>query len=263
MNFRGRQYLQDQSDVFNILQDSPSLSAELDKLTLKDDADDSLQSHLLWRADHLGTNHGFWNDVQSDLPWQLDEGIRSNFSKLEVTKDLLAPKIGKQMLSRHPIYSEVVLVRDHFRYFPRTDGCLKIPLQSCRNPILITLGFLLTTSPAVAFNELTAQLERGLKIPPSFQTVLQDYSTLGFFWRGWKSSRTASWSSAESVHWLMVLLIIELEVTPYNGRLQNNVPDIQNAYLPIVRDLVRTKPLITSVAKLGLETPSNFSLQKT
>ena len=42
----------------------------------------------------------------------------------------------------------------------------------------------------------------------------------------------------KSVYWLMVLLIIELEVTPQNNRTRKDVTNIQNAYLPIVRELV-------------------------
>ena len=126
LNFRGRQKLQDQSDVFNILHESPHLSSELDELTFKYHENGPFGRNLQWRADTLGIKRGFWNDVQSDLPWQLDEGIRSNFSKIEVTKGSLAPEIGQQMLSRHPLYSNAVLVRDYFRCFPRDDGCHRI-----------------------------------------------------------------------------------------------------------------------------------------
>lgn len=129
LNFRSRQYLQDQSDVLNILHESPHICSELDRLTFKYSAGGLVDDELEWRAGHLGIKRGFWNDVQSDLPWQLDEGIRSDFSKLEVAKGLLAPKIGQQLLSRHPVYSNAVLVRDYFRYIPRGDGC--------RNPIYI------------------------------------------------------------------------------------------------------------------------------
>lgn len=43
----------------------------------------------------------------------------------------------------------------------------------------------------------------------------------------------------------MVLLIIALEVTPHSDR--KDMPDIQNAYLPIVRDLAIKNSLVTIV----------------
>ncbi|KAF6228798.1 hypothetical protein HO173_011646 [Letharia columbiana] len=218
LNFRGRQKLQDQSDVFNILHDSPHLSSELDELTFKYHENGPLGRNLQWRADLLGIKRGFCNDVQSDLPWQLDEGIRSNFSKIEVTKGSLAPEIGQQMLSRHPFYSNAVLVRDYFRCFPRDDG------------------FLLTTSPTVGLNYLDRYFARYVEVPSHAETVHQDHSALENIRRGWELDGTASWE-IKLVHWLMVLLVNELEVAPHNHRLWKNVPDIQNAYLPIVRDL--------------------------
>lgn len=50
--------------------------------------------------------------------------------------------------------------------------------------------------------------------------------------------------------WLVGLLVVELEVTPHNFPLRN-VPDIHNAYLPIVRDLVSENQPITIVAQQG------------
>ncbi len=126
LNFRGRQYLQDQSDVFNILRESSYLTTELDKLdkpNSRNNASGYLAGDVRRRARSLGGQGRFWNDVQSDLPWQLDEGIRSNYSKIELANGPLAPAIGQQLLSRHSDYSNVVLVRDYFRCFPREEGC--------------------------------------------------------------------------------------------------------------------------------------------
>ena len=41
----------------------------------------------------------------------------------------------------------------------------------------------------------------------------------------------------KSMDWLLVSLIIELEITPHNGQ-SRDIPNVQDAYLPIVRDLV-------------------------
>ena len=118
LNFRGRQYLQDQSDIFNILRESPRLIKELKFPAPTNHADKSFQA-ILQRSE---LSYDFWNNVQPDLPWQLDEGIRSVFSKVELAQASLAPKVGRQLLSRHPIYTNAVLVRDYFRCFPRNDG---------------------------------------------------------------------------------------------------------------------------------------------
>lgn len=124
LNFRGRQYLQDQSDVFNILRESPNLSAELDKLTHMYDVYESFRRISGLIVDI--SRYKYWDNVQSDLPWLLDGGIRSDFFKIELAKGSLAPEIGQQLLSRHPIYSNAVLVRDYFRCFPRDDGSQQI-----------------------------------------------------------------------------------------------------------------------------------------
>lgn len=68
------QDLQDKSDVFNILRESVRLNFELDNIAFEYKASGSFQRNLYLRA-----SRGFWNDVQSDMPWQLDEGIRSDF----------------------------------------------------------------------------------------------------------------------------------------------------------------------------------------
>ena len=64
---------------------------------------------------------------QSELPWQLDEGIRSAFPRLDLKNGALEAKISQQILSRYPIYSDAVLVRDAFRCFSLDNSCPKWP----------------------------------------------------------------------------------------------------------------------------------------
>ena len=127
LNFRGRQYLQDLSDVLNILRKSPHLSAELDRLSQVKDAENPIWIARMEMADGLERKYGFRKDVQSDLPWQLDEDIRSDFPKLDLKNSALEAKISQQLLSRYPIYSDAVLVRDSFRCSLRDEGCPKSP----------------------------------------------------------------------------------------------------------------------------------------
>ena len=127
LNFRERQYLQDQSDVLNILRNSPHLSAELDRSSKVKDAENPTWIARMEMADGPEKKYGFRKDVQSDLPWQLDEGIRSDFPKLDLKNSALEAKINQQLLSSYPTYSDAVLVRDSFRCSLRDDGCPKSP----------------------------------------------------------------------------------------------------------------------------------------
>ena len=106
--------MQDQLDAFWIIRESNCLGNEFDQYDFQQDPVASLHREF--------TQELRWDDVLSDLPWQLGEGIRSSYTKMEVAQNLLAPRVDQQMLSRHPVYSNAVLVRDHFRCFPHDDG---------------------------------------------------------------------------------------------------------------------------------------------
>lgn len=110
-----------------------------------------------------------------------------------------------------------------------------------RDCLLIFLGFLFTTSPTVGFNYMDLGYERYIDIPSNAYTVHPEYSALDSIRKRWETHGTTSWGM-KSVPWLMVILIIELEVAPHGDHLRKNIPDIKNAYLPIVRDLVSTIP---------------------
>ena len=53
--------------------------------------------------------------------------------------------------------------------------------------------------------------------------------------------------SLKAVRWLLVSLVGELMTTPNNDRAKN-VPDIQHAYIPIVRDLVSKSSFVLVLA---------------
>lgn len=117
----------------------------------------------------------------------------------------------------------------------------------CLDFFLIFPGFLLTASPTVGFNYLDLKYKRYIDLPSNAQTAHPQYSALENIRERWKSDGTNSWGM-KSVHWLMVLLIIELEVAPHCDHTWRKIPDIQNAYLPIVRDLVSTNATVTLAA---------------
>lgn len=103
--------------------------------------------------------------------------------------------------------------------------------------ILKLLGFLLTTSPSVGLNYPDLEFAQFFESFPNFNVEDDSYSALEHIRRRWESEGTASWGS-KTVHWLMIFLITELEATPRNYNRGRTVPDIQSAYLPVVRDLV-------------------------
>lgn len=119
LTFRERQYLQDQVDVFNILRDLPTLRQKLDSANWAKDRNDSLLIDIQWRAKHYGTTSGFWDLARSDLPGQLTEGAGG--APIEPNMQP-TPEIDEQILSRHKVYSDAVLVRDSFQCIHRGDG---------------------------------------------------------------------------------------------------------------------------------------------
>ena len=125
---------------------------------------------------------------------------------------------------------------------------------------LMLPGFLLTTSPTVGLNYVETWFERDVEIPPHVRAAHPSLSVLEYFQRRWGIDGTASWPT-QSMDWLVVSLITELETTPHN-RHSRDIPDVQNAYLPIVRDLVSRKVAKYNYCSLGLETSSSFSFQK-
>ena len=122
LNLRDRQFLQDQIDAFNMLQDLPDIGDALDKLNFEGDINETLQRNLAWRASHLSAKNNFWNSAYGDLPRQLVEDANVGFSYLDSNGEHLVPSLEPQMFSRHPVYRDAVLVRNLFRCFHRGDG---------------------------------------------------------------------------------------------------------------------------------------------
>lgn len=128
-----------------------------------------------------------------------------------------------------------------------------VPQSFFRDCVLILLGFLLTTSPILGLNYVDTRFDEYIKLELVTQTAHRIYSALEEIRRRWEIQGTTHWPH-KSVHWLMISLVIELEVTPHNHRSRKHVPDIQNAYLPVVRDLVSKKPTSDNPCSIGLET---------
>lgn len=194
-------------------------------------------------ADGLERKYGFRKDVQSDLPWQLDEGIRSDFPKFDLKTNEMETEISRPLLSSYPIFSDAVLRVIHFDALCEMMVVLNRP-RSTINLVQFVRRLSFTTSSAAGLSYLDTDFKRQITVSPNFNRIhlrLDVFAALREQWitnpevsRG-HGPRTGYPSRA--VHSLTVLLIIDLMITPNNDR-SKDVPDIQHAYLPIVRDLV-------------------------
>lgn len=65
----------------------------------------------------------YWNMVDSDMPWQLSEGLcMGGLGGPAAGLKPVVRHIDKQAISSHPFYRKSQLVRDPFRCFHRNDG---------------------------------------------------------------------------------------------------------------------------------------------
>ena len=102
----------------------------------------------------------------------------------------------------------------------------------------LCVGFLLTTSSAAGLSYLDTDFKRQIMVPPNSNRVHLRFDVFEALREQWITYPEVSRGHGpRTMHFLMVLLIIELMITPNNDR-SKDVPDIQHAYLPIVQDLV-------------------------
>ena len=106
----------------------------------------------------------------------------------------------------------------------------------------LCVGLLLTYSSAAGLSYLNRSFKSQITVPPNSSGVHPVFDVINNLRYQWisdleegKPGETAA--EEEPVLWLMLSLIIELMITP-NNHWSKDVPDIQHAYLPIVRDLV-------------------------
>lgn len=249
LNIRGRHYLQEQLDVFNLLRDINFIGKELNEESFKDNRTDNLLSDIQWRAQHLGLSDAFWQIVYSDMPWQLSEGIRSNLLDSDIDVDInpVTTTVNAQILSRHPKYRDAVLVRDVLRCLHRNDGMSGPQADSVLGGTakIKIIGFLLTMLPNVGVNYLSGSMTQELEFPSSSTRSSIELKVFDHIRERFSEhviqTGMISWPS-KSMEWFLVYIVTEFLATPHALR-AFNIPEIQNAYLPIVRDLVRSSEI--------------------
>lgn len=134
LNLRNRENFQEMRDVYLFLKNLDGFSEALDPFTWEGDQNASLHSDIDWRSDHLGVKPTYWNLVDSDMPWQLSEGLAmGSHGPVEGLKPI-GRHIDKQALSSHPFYSNSQLVRNPFRCFHRSDGTYERSIDTILAP---------------------------------------------------------------------------------------------------------------------------------
>ncbi|KAL9578923.1 MAG: hypothetical protein Q9203_006919 [Teloschistes exilis] len=222
LNIRDRQYLQDQLDIFNLLSRFSQLGHDLTKISWKD-YNSNFLGNAAWRAFHMSGRSGFWDTVHSDLPRQLGEGTQSSFFDSDITMNPPAARLEEQLLSQHPRYQGTLLVRNPLRLSYRPDG------------------FILTLSPPMGVHHLHTSMLDDATLPPAVHDSLSDYSALQAI-RQELAWLTSLRSLEVFMKRFMVWIITELIVSPHGFR-SGNIPEIRDAYRPIVRDLKSRRPL--------------------
>lgn len=222
LNFRHRENFQEMRDVYLLLHDNKKLHEDLNESTWKADQNASLRSDIDWRADHLAMQPTFWNLVDSDMPWQLSEGLAMGSLG---PRDGLRPvsrHVDRQIISSHPFYKDAQLVRSPFRTFHRSDG------------------FLLTLSPMAGVNYLDKNFRRHLAEPIDTIFDNDDASAVGHIFQAFADQGTSTWHR-RNVEWFLVYMLTEVGVTPHNLRQGCNAPSFESAYSTVIQDLKRRR----------------------
>ncbi|KAI4282024.1 MAG: hypothetical protein L6R38_003244 [Xanthoria sp. 2 TBL-2021] len=231
LNFWDRDQFQNMRDVYRFLQGNAELTKELNRECWKGfeprkTDGKGLLDDLEWRTTHLGlandwhTLPGYWEASNSDVPWQITEGLSMpNYGPLDGLQATLWQS-DKQALHKHKFFGSAQLVRDMFRCFHRGDG------------------FLLTLSGMRGVNYLDRHIKR--HISESGDAIFDNdvASAIAFVRRQFTESGTQTWHRP-SVEWLLVHLITEIGATPHIDRQGCNAPTIEGAYQEVIQQFKR------------------------
>ena len=222
LNFRSEGNFQEMRDVYILLKELDDLQDSLNESIWKDERNASLHHDVEWRADHLGTEVNYWNMVDSDMPWQLSEGLCMGSMGPTVGLRPVVRHIDRQAISQHPFYKKSQLVRNPFRCFHRSDG------------------FLLTLSPMAGVNYLDKNFSRHLTEPIDAMWDNEYASAVGHVFRAFADAGSSTWHR-RTIEWFLTYLVTEVSVTPHNLRAGCSAPSIEEAYSFVIQDLKRRR----------------------
>ncbi|KAK2734655.1 hypothetical protein FQN57_001600 [Myotisia sp. PD_48] len=220
LNFRHREEVRDLRDAYCMLSEIGVLATTLNDCCIDGGMSNLIRDDLAWRASHFGTQVDFWEQVASDVPWQLADGKPAN------TKGPLG-RIRPNALSRdfeihsaHENFQNAQLVRNPFRTFNGNNGML------------------LTMSAAKGVNYLDSRLGEYICNPPDSILTDSNASAIGYVMKEFESSGTSAhgqWHRA-TTEWFLVHLITEIGVTPHNHRNGHNMLSLADIYEDILLD---------------------------
>ena len=98
-------------------------------------------------------------------------------------------------------------------------------------------------SPTAGVSFLDINLPKEIQVPPNANTESESVNVLEHLRKVYADTGTDTWPS-KSVEWFLVRLIAEILVVPHGLYSGSTIPEIQNAYLPLVRDLVCQRGLL-------------------
>ncbi|KAI4163034.1 MAG: hypothetical protein LQ342_003352 [Letrouitia transgressa] len=220
INLRGIVEMQEDLEAFCLLRNFPELAQALESANFYRQEDDTLSRTVNRRAWMYGFNKDYWTLTQSDLSWQLGEGIRADPRDADVEMNDFDWKLEEQILSQHPGFRHVILARDSFRALYRD-------------------GFALTFSAMKGVNCTERNVLHRLDSPPQLQQRDPDASVLEFIRISlYEGLGSQNWGENPLEHFL-IYLITEIAKTPHNENLGRNRSSIPEAYQLIIRNLKR------------------------
>ena len=92
-------------------------------------------------------------------------------------------------------------------------------------------------SPTAGISFLDRTYLQEIRSRPSLRAENEQASFIGSFMRRYSTSGTETWP-VKTPEWFIVDMLTQLLLTPHTPPTGRTVPEIQNAYLPLVRDLV-------------------------
>ena len=99
------------------------------------------------------------------------------------------------------------------------------------------VGFILTMSPTAGISFPDISLPEVIQKPPNAGAEGESLNVLEYLRNAYHGTGTDTWP-AKTAEWFVVRLITKVLVVPHGLHSGSTIPEIQKAYLPLVRDLV-------------------------
>ena len=92
-------------------------------------------------------------------------------------------------------------------------------------------------SPTAGISFLDRAFLQEVRTRPGTRAANDEMSFIRSFMTKYHKAGTKSWP-AKTSEWFIVNMLTQLQITPHSLPTGRTIPEIQNAYLPLVRDLV-------------------------